>query len=148
MRSVKRTIDGKEQETSRPAAGYPALLPDLALFRLVYKTGQTAFTALLIGATSPAEMDQQMSGANSCAQLPPGRCIAIPRNTGVSPVLPVTVNGGEMPLRLGASIGEAIRQAGWRQSGLPPKLSVSRPHRHPHSDCPQRRYDLMGTDRA
>ena len=129
VRSIRRTIDGKEQETSQPAVNYPALLPDLALFRLVYKTGQTAFTALLIGANSPAEMDQQMSNANSCTQLPPDRCIAIPRNTGVNPVVPVMVNGAEVPLRLGASVGEAIRQAGWRLAGLPPKLTVSRPHR-------------------
>ncbi len=132
LRAVQKTIDGVEQSAARPSANYISLAADANLFRLVFKTGQTAYTALLIGARSPAEMDTMTANLNSCTQLPPDRCVAIPRSVGVSPVVPVLVNGAEVALRFGASLGEAMRGAGWRSADSPPGLSVSRPHRgHP-----------------
>ena len=129
LRAVRKTIDGVEKTTARSSANYISLAPDATLFRLVFKTGQTAYTAMLIGARTPAEMDTLTANSNSCSQLPPDRCVAIPRSVGVSPVVPVLVNGAEVALRFGASLGEAMRGAGWRSAETPPGLSVLRLHR-------------------
>ena len=128
VRSVLRNVNGVVERVARPTTDHLQFAPGVAMYRLVYKAGQTEFTALLIAARNPAELDIYSAGA-SCSPVPAGYCVAIPRGAGINPIVPVTVNGVETVLQWGATLGEAVRQAGWRGAALPPGLKVARLHR-------------------
>ena len=99
-----------------------------------FKKGQaTEFTQLVIGARTPAELEQRTKtlerGTASCERLNDEMCIPIPRAVAVNLFLPTTVNGNEVMVRWGANVGEAIREAGVRQPGsVLPTLAVYKPY--------------------
>jgi hypothetical protein len=129
--SAERHLKDATEHSAQPATNYLQFPPDAAFYRLFYKSGQTDFTALVVAAPTRAELDRRIgilsgSGA-SCGQLQGEMCVAIPRRVAINPMIPVTVNGAELMVAWGASLAEAIRNAGERQpEAVLPKLAISR----------------------
>ena len=130
---AERHIGREPERRPQPANNYFQFSADAAFYRLFFKAEQSEFTALVIAAHTPAELEQRFkileAGPASCAKLNGELCITIPKLVGVSPFLAVTVNGSEIPVRLGATVGEAIRTAGERQpNAVLPQLAVFKPY--------------------
>jgi hypothetical protein len=101
---------------------------------LLYKSGQTDFTGLVVAGRTPAELDQrtrvlEASGDSaSCGKLGAEMCIAIPKDVAVNPLVSVTVNGAEVLVTRGAWVAGAIQAAGERQpKTLLRALTISKP---------------------
>jgi hypothetical protein len=129
-----RNIQGKIERSLRPSFNYFHFPADAAFYRLFYKSEQNDFTALVIGARTPAELDQrtktlQASGASaSCEKLDGEMCIAIPKAVAVHPLIPVNVNGSEVLMYRGGTVFQAIRRAGEQQPDtVLPRLTVYKP---------------------
>ncbi len=70
------------------------------------------------------------AGTASCEELNGELCVAFPKNVAVNLLPPITVNGDEVMVKWGATVGEAIREAGERQVELVlPKLAVYKRYR-------------------
>ena len=126
-----RHIARETQRISQPATNYFSFAPDAAFYRLFMKSGQTDFTALVLAASSRAELDRETAlldaGAASCDRLPAAHCVVIPRPVAINAVAPVTINGFETLIRWGANVGEAIRSTGVREpQTVVAQLAVSR----------------------
>ena len=124
---------GERERRPRPATDHLQFPPEAAFYRLFQKAEGTEFTQLVIGARTPAELEQRAKtlarGTASCARLNGEMCITIPRAVAVNLFLPTTVNGTEVMVRWGANVGEAIREAGIRQpDSVLPKLAVHKPY--------------------
>jgi hypothetical protein len=123
---AERHIGGSTNHVSQPATNYFQFSPQTAWYRLYYKAGETDFTALIVGARSRAELSASIT---SCEGQPAGMCVQIPRHVAVNPMITVNVNGSEVQLNWGSTLGGAIRAAGERQPNLVlPRLSLSKPH--------------------
>jgi hypothetical protein len=129
-----RNVQGKTERTPRPSFNYFHFPADAAFYRLFYKSEQNDFTALIIGARTPADLDQrtrilEASGASaSCEKLDGGMCIAIPKEVAVHPLVTVTVNGAEVLMGRGGSVYQAIRRSGEQQPDtVLPRLTVYKP---------------------
>ncbi|MEX2260580.1 MAG: hypothetical protein WD696_01445 [Bryobacteraceae bacterium] len=127
--SAERHIQGKMERRPQPAVNYFQFPADAAFYRLFYKTGQTEYTALVIAARTRADLDRRAraleTGSGSCEMLHDEGCIAIPKRVAVNPVLAVDVNGREVMVAWGATVREAIRQAGEPQANaVLPRLAV------------------------
>jgi hypothetical protein len=109
-----RHVQGVTERRPEPAINYFHFPADAAFFRLFYESSRTDFTALVIAARTPAELDQrtrklEASGASaSCQTLSNDMCIAIPKDVAVNPLISVTVNGAEILVPRGATVGHAI----------------------------------------
>ena len=124
---------GEKERRPRPATDHLQFPPEAAFYRLFQKAEGTEFTQLVIGARTPAELEQRAKtlerGTASCARLNGEMCITIPRAVAVNLFLPTTVNGTEVMVRWGATVGEAIREAGIRRpDSVLPKLTVHKPY--------------------
>ena len=113
-----RHIDGKSERRPLPAANYFGFPREAAFYRLFYKSSRNDFTALIVGARTPGQLDQrikllQAAGATaSCDMIASGMCITIPKDVGVTPLISVTVNGAEVLVSRGATVSDAIRSSG------------------------------------
>jgi hypothetical protein len=130
---AERHISGEPERRPQPATNYFQFPADAAFYRLFFKAEQSEFTALAIAAHTPAELEQRFkileAGPASCARLNGELCATIPKLVAVNPFLPVTVNGTEIPVRLGATVDEAIRTAGERRpNAVLPRLAVLKPY--------------------
>jgi hypothetical protein len=128
---AERHVNSETERRAQPATNYLQFPPDAAFYRLFYKSGQTDFTALVVAAPTRAELDRRIGVLNSatasCDQLQNELCVAIPRRVAINPMVPVTVNGVEVMVAWGATVAEAIRNAGERQpEAVLPKLAISR----------------------
>jgi hypothetical protein len=128
---AERHTQQETERRSQPAANYFQFPSDAAFYRLFVKSGQTDFTALVIAASTRAELDRRTgildSGTASCARLDGELCVAIPRRVAINPVIPVTVNGETLMVRWGANVAEAIRNSGeLKPESVLPKLAISR----------------------
>ncbi len=126
---AERHIDRERERRLRPSVNYLQFLPEAAFYRLYHKAGETEFTQLILAARTPAELEQRVTafdtGTISCEKLNAELCIAIPKAVAVNLFLPVTVNGAELMVRWGATVGEAIRESGERQpNSILPRLTV------------------------
>ncbi len=106
-----------QEQTERrpqPVVNYFHFAPDAAFYRIFYKSYQNDFTALVIAAPTPAELDRntrtlQARGASaSCEDLRKAMCVALPKEVGLTPLIPVRVNGAEVLLSRGAIVSQAI----------------------------------------
>jgi hypothetical protein len=128
---AERHVNNETERRAQPATNYLQFPPDAAFYRLFYKSGQTDYTALVVAAPTRAELERRIgvldTGAASCDQPHGELCVAIPRRVAVNPMVPVTVNGVEVMVAWGATVAEAIRNAGERQpEAVLPKLAISR----------------------
>ena len=130
---AERHIGAEPERRPQSVTNYFQFPADAAFYRLFFKAEQSEFTALVIAARTPAELEQRFkvleAGPASCAKLNGELCATIPKLVAVNPFLAVTVNGSELPVRLGATVGEAIRTAGERQpNAVLPQLAVFKPY--------------------
>jgi hypothetical protein len=110
-------VQGKTERKPKPAVNYFQFSPDIGFYRFFYKSWKDNFTAILIGASSPADLDNRMrtleaSGSSaSCGTLNGDRCVEFPKDVGVTSLISVTVNGKEVLVRRGTE-SLALRRAG------------------------------------
>ena len=128
---AERHIDRQIERRTQPEINYLRFRPEAAFYRVIIKSDQTDFTALVVAAPTRAELDRRAalleSGSATCATLNNELCVAIPRRVAINAVLPVTVNGGEVMMLWGSNLGTAIRNAGVRRpEDILPTLAVSR----------------------
>ena len=128
---AERHIDRVIEQRTRPEIDYLHFPPEAAFYRVVIKSDQTDFTALVVAAPTRAELDSRAalleSGSATCATLNNELCVAIPRRVAINAVVPVTVNGDEVMMLWGANLSAAIRNAGVRRpEDILPTLAVSR----------------------
>ncbi len=111
-------IDRDIEQRAQPETNYFNFPSEAAFFRLIVKSDQTEFTALVIAAPTRAELERRAalleSRSASCATLNNELCIAIPWRVAINAVVPVTVNGAEVLALWGSDLGALIRQAGVR----------------------------------
>lgn len=121
-----RHVGQEVERATQPDTNFLRFPADAAFYRLIFKSDQTDFTALVVA--SPTR-DGLQRDVTSCA---PGdsMCIAIPRLVAINQVVPVTVNGAEIMVVFGANVAEAMRNAGqFRPESVLDKLSVSKMYR-------------------
>jgi len=126
--SAESHIGGTVEPRPAPAADYLSFPPAAAFYRLLYKSGQTDFTALVIAGRTLADVDRLSklaeSGGVSC-RTPEDLCVAIPKRVAINPFIPVTMNGRELLVGWGATLAEAIRDSGEPQPAtVLPRLTV------------------------
>ena len=126
---AERHIKDETERRAQPEINDLSFVSGAGFYRLIYKSDQTSFTALLIAASTREELGRRArlidSGAAPCNEL----CIAIPRLTAINATLPVTVNGKEIMVNWGANVAEAIRNAGVREpESVLSRLSVGKFH--------------------
>lgn len=128
---AERHIDRQIEQRTQPEIDFLRFPPEAAFYRVVVKSDQTDFTALVVAAPTRAELDRRAtlleSGSATCATLNNELCVAIPRRVAINAVLPVTVNGAEVMMLWGSNLGTAIRNAGVRRpEDILPTLAISR----------------------
>ena len=131
--SVERYINGQIERVSLPIRNYFGSLNSASFYDLFYKGGETEFTALIVGGFTKPDLDRRTNllenGMASCETLNNELCVAIPKRVAINPMVLVTVNGAEMLLNWGATLGTAIGAAGERQPNtLLPQLFVFKPY--------------------
>ncbi len=109
---AERSIGGKVELADKPSVNPFGPLQGAAFYRLIFKAGDSDFTALVIGAKSEQEFGATVA---SCTDWKNGFCVGLPKKYGVNPVVPVTVNGKQTTVFAGDNIGAVIRQSGERQ---------------------------------
>jgi hypothetical protein len=113
-----RHVEGKTERRPGPAVNYLHLPTEAAFYRLFYKSWKNDFTAVLVGARNPAELDErvkvlQASGASaSCDTLHHDMCVTLPKDVGVISLISVTVNGTDLFVSRGIQVFDAIRTDG------------------------------------
>lgn len=130
---AERHAQGESERRPQPAIDHLRFPPETGFYRLFQKAEGTEFTQLLIGARTPAELEERAktleTGTASCERLNGEMCIPIPRAVAINLFLPITVNGTEVMVRWGTDVGEAIRAAGVRQPrSVLQNLAVSKPY--------------------
>jgi hypothetical protein len=126
---AERHIGSDVERRPQPATNYFQFPPEAAFYRLLFKAEQTDFTALVVAARTRAELDQRIKtleeGTASCAKVNGELCVTIPKLVAVNQFLLVSVNGREVPVRWGGTVGEAIREGGERRpDAVLPKLTI------------------------
>lgn len=127
-------IQEKSEHKPQPFINYFQLPADAAFYRMFYKSGQNDYTALIVAARTPAELEQRTrildaSGASaSCAKLNGEMCITIPKAVAVNALISVSVNGAEVLVQQGGTVFQAIWRAGERQpKAILPQLKIYKP---------------------
>jgi hypothetical protein len=113
--SAERTIQGAVEKAAAPTVNYFQFPPQAAFFRLIYKSEANDVLAFVTAGATREELDRRTKAAAEdsaeCGKSA-GMCLELPRRVGVNPFLRVRVNGGEVNVRLPASVAAAIREAG------------------------------------
>jgi hypothetical protein len=105
---AERHIDRQIEQRMQPEINYLRFPPEAAFYRVIIKSDQTDFTALVVAAPTRAELDRRAAlleaGSATCATLKNELCVAIPRRVAINAVLPVTVNGAEAMMLWGSNL--------------------------------------------
>ena len=127
-------IGGKTERRALPENNYFRSLGGAGFYRLFYQSWRNDFTEILVGARTPAELDQRIrlleaSGTSaSCQTLHNEMCVAIPKDVGVTSLIAVAVNGREILVQRGATVFNAILAAGEpHPRNVLPQLRVWKP---------------------
>jgi hypothetical protein len=116
-----RSIQGKVERLPTPTVNYFPISSSARFYRLFYKSGQNDFTAILIGAATPAELNSRTKAMKTssltapCTGLSAELCVVIPKAVAVNPLIAVTVNQAEALMLRGATVFQAIRRSGQLQ---------------------------------
>lgn len=129
-----RTISGKVERLAQPSTNYLGFPADAHYFRAFVKSGETAFTALVLAASTRADLMRAVEtlnrGTGTCADIAAGYCLAIPKRVALNAVIPIKMNNADVMIRWGADLGEALRTAGVRQpEAALAGLSIERSYR-------------------
>ena len=126
-------IQGKIERKPQPVTNYFQFPSEAAYFRIFYKSGENDFTALVVAARTPSELDKQTrmlnstGAAASCQKESGEMCIVIPKAVAINPMFAVSVNGAEKFLLCGTSLSKLIEQAGQiRPETILPKLKITK----------------------
>jgi hypothetical protein len=123
-----RTGQGKTERTAQPAVSFFRFPAEAAFYRIFYKSTETNFTALMVAARTPVELDRYtktLSESGTCEKLASETCVTIPRNVAVHPMIAVSVNAAEMLLPRGATVFQSIRRSGeMKPETVLPRLRV------------------------
>ena len=116
-----------------PAHNYFQALNGASFFKLFYKGGDTDFTAVIVGGTSNADLEERtklvQTGSASCESPIDDLCVTIPKRIGINPLIAVKLNGAEVLLNWRATVRGAIASTGERQpTNVLSRLSMSRPY--------------------
>jgi hypothetical protein len=130
---AERVINGMTESIPQSGLRYLQFGADAGYYRMFQKAGNTEFTQFVIAAPTRLELEQRSAvfeaGMASCDKMNSESCVAIPRAVAVNLLVPVTVNGAETMVRRGATLGEALREAGVpRPQLILPQLAVERPY--------------------
>jgi hypothetical protein len=121
------------EHRDQPSTNYFQFPPDAAYYRLFYESWRNDFSALVIAAHTPAELEQQSqklgsSGDSaSCEQLNTRMCIQIPKDVAVNPFIVATVNGLDTVFMRGARVRQIIAGAHEDPQAVLPRLVVEKP---------------------
>lgn len=130
---AERTTNGQTIRLAQPSSNLFHFVPEASFFRLVYKQDRTGLTAWLAAGRTRSDLNQRtqsmQSGTAHCEDFSPGWCTVVPRLAAVNVFLPITVNGAEVLVRWGATLGEALRARSRPSESILPKLVVERPYR-------------------
>jgi hypothetical protein len=127
---AERHVNDETVRREGPSTNYLRFNPDAAFYRLIYKSGQTGFTAIVLGAKTRADLDRETAGLSSCEGIDPGFCVAVPHGFAVNPMVSITVNGKSTMAAWRSTVSDAIRQAGERRpEDVLERLSVHRLYR-------------------
>lgn len=102
---AERRVGGEVQQRDLPSVNPFRALAGAAYYRLIFKAGDSDFTALVIGAKSQDEFGAQVA---SCADWKNGFCVGLPKHYGVNPVVPVMVNGKQTTIFSGDNIAALL----------------------------------------
>jgi hypothetical protein len=129
-----RNIAGTTERRPTPAVNYFQFPSEAGFYRLYYESWRNDFTALVIAARTPAELDQgtkkleTRGDSVSCQELSGEMCVTIPKDVAVTPLISVTINGTEALVSRGTTIFNAIRVSGESQpNSILSSLSVYKP---------------------
>jgi len=126
--SAERHVHDRTEKRAEPATNYFRFSPDAAFYRLLYKSGDTSYTAILVAGRTWPELEQNTAAvaSGSCANVASGFCLPIPKRVAVNPFITITVNGSPVSLPWGSSVADAIRHSGSRPAALLDHLCVER----------------------
>jgi len=130
---AERTTNGQSIRLAQSSSSLFHFAPEASFFRLVYKQDKTGLAAWLAAGRTRSDLNQRthsmQSGMTRCEDFSPGWCTVVPRLAAVNVFLPITVNGAEVLIRWGATLGEALRARSRASESILPKLVVERPYR-------------------
>jgi len=122
------------EHPSQPTVDFLKFPAEAAFFRLFYESWQNGFSALIVGARTPAALERQSeileaSGESaSCESLKHELCVAVPKEVAVTPMIEVTVNGKEVLVTNPATVESALATAGEQDpKSILPRLVVNKP---------------------
>src|SRR5262249_19941477 len=129
-----RSIDGAMERRPMPTANILEFPADLSFYKVLYKSWENEFTAIVVGARTPAELEesiQQLKASGpgaTCATPERKTCTALPKDIGLAVLVSVTVNGSPVFVSRGATVFNAIRSSGEQQPNqVLPTLKILRP---------------------
>ena len=114
--SAEKHVAGATEALAGPATNYFQFSPQTAFYRLFYKSDQGTTKIVIAGAATRAELDNVArsldSDPDACRKLGAGMCVVLPQYVAANPDVVVAVNGREVALPVGASVGAAIQAGG------------------------------------
>jgi hypothetical protein len=130
--SVLHTLaGGADEHKANPSTNYFEFPREAAFYRLFYESWRNDFSAMVIAAPTPAELDRltakfESRGASaSCEDLQTRMCVQIPKDVAVNPSVAITVNQAQMLVTRGATLRQVLVMA---KAGNPdtavPRISV------------------------
>jgi hypothetical protein len=121
--SAEKHIQGKVEPAAGPTTNYLKFGAQAAYYRLFYKADRGEVVEVVLAAPTRAELDRQTQVFNSdpalCAQVPTQACVVIPKSVALNPFLAIAVNGSEVTVPMGSTVGAAIHL-----SRVPQELKV------------------------
>jgi hypothetical protein len=108
---------GANELLPKPSVDYFDFPSQAAFYRFFYESWRNDFSALMIAAATPAELDQltanfEAKGAEaSCKDLDLRMCVQIPKDVAVNPFVAITVNGAETLVSPGTTLRQIILAA-------------------------------------
>jgi hypothetical protein len=108
---------GATERSASPSTNYFQFPPGAGFYRLFYESWKNDFSALVIAAPTPAELDRLTAkfeaggDAASCQNLAGAMCVQIPQDVAVNSFIAVTVNGAEMLVTRGTTPRQLILAA-------------------------------------
>ena len=121
------------EHRQRPAVDLLKLPTEAAYFRLFYESWQNGFSALVVGARTPDEMERRTAildaagESASCGSLNNELCVAVPKEVAVTPMIAVTVDEKEIMVASPATVESAIVTSGVKSPrSVLPRLVVSK----------------------
>lgn len=114
-------LQGKVEARDAPATNYFRFAPEIAFYRLFYKSDESEVLALAATrAGLPADSD-------SCDRPGGPVCFNVPHGVGVNPYMRIDVNGSPMSVGIGATVRNVLQAAKQRPESVLATLTIVKP---------------------